>query len=175
MGIAGRRSGRRSGRQTSTIAPLRVDARRESASRLPDGRGRRVREQILQDPPIAITGVTSVGAFEVVLQILLYAVRLGERQASQRVPGSRRFDCDLLFRLMFWTTTTAAAPDGSSGISLNQIEVTFGHLKCRLLTLAPEANIQLVRTDAEMTHSEVRGHGRCVSTARCATRMHCTC
>src|SRR5271170_7528885 len=37
------------------------------------------REQILQDPPIAIAGLTSVGAFEVVLQILLHAVVIEQR------------------------------------------------------------------------------------------------
>jgi hypothetical protein len=37
------------------------------------------REQILQDPPITVARVTSVGAFEVVLQIVLYAVVIEQR------------------------------------------------------------------------------------------------
>ena len=36
-------------------------------------------EQILQDLPIAIAGVASVGAFEMILQILLYAVVVEQR------------------------------------------------------------------------------------------------
>jgi hypothetical protein len=47
--------------------------------------------------------------------------------------------------------------------TLNQIGVSFGHLKCRLLTLAPEANVELVLADAKITHSKVRelgGKGR---------------
>src|SRR5271169_4026999 len=48
MGTAGQRTGNPSDRQTSTEALLRVDARRESAVRLPDSRGTRVPRT---DPP----------------------------------------------------------------------------------------------------------------------------
>src|ERR1700722_18967961 len=48
MGTAGRQMDSRSGSQTWTEAPLRVDARRESAARLPDSRGSRVPRT---DPP----------------------------------------------------------------------------------------------------------------------------
>ena len=36
-------------------------------------------KKVLQDSPIAIAGVTSVGAFEMVFQILLYAVVVEQR------------------------------------------------------------------------------------------------
>ena len=52
-----------------------------------------LREQILQDSPIAIAGGASVGALEMVLQILLYAVVVEQRvvdvdQEDDRISGA---------------------------------------------------------------------------------------
>ena len=54
------------------------------------------REQILQDSPIAITGVTSVGEHEVILQILLYAVRAARPEANGRTPKEFPVHVDLI-------------------------------------------------------------------------------
>ena len=44
--------------------------------------------------------------------------------------------------------------------TLHQIGVSFDHIKCCLLALTPEANVELVLTDAKITHSKVDAGAR---------------
>ena len=60
------------------------------------------REQILQDSPIAIAGVASVGAFEMILQILLYAVVVEQRIVDVDQEDDRIKPCHSELRQPLW-------------------------------------------------------------------------